>query len=164
MYVEPSTSRRDGPIRTYVTEDTMRANAVRVGCIPRILNTTNRPLTLLDNSVTEFTSRHCSETVTLAILIARRLMARFQGFYTWLRCREGSAALLYCILVQSFGSTPKEGISSLDCYTASKEELSNPIFRFHRFPCHYTKWLSSSRLTLFISWKMLFPATKRIRF
>jgi len=150
--------------RRYANEDTLHANAVRVGCIPRILITANSPLPLLINSVTEFTSRHCSETVTLAIWIARRLMAPFQRFSTSLNCREGRATLLYCILVQSFGSTPEEGISSLDCYTTRKEELSNTIFRFHRFPCHYTKWLRLSRLTLFISWKILFSATKCIRF
>ena len=115
------------------------------------------PSPLLINSVTEFTSRHCSEMVTLAIWIAGRLMARFQWFSTSLSCREGSATLLYCILVQPFGSTPEEGISSLDCYTTKKEELSNTIFRFHRFPCHYTKWLRLSRLTLFISWKICSP-------
>ena len=125
--------------RIYANEDTLHANAVRVWCIPRILITANRPLPLLINSVTEFMSRHCNEMVTLAIWIARRLMARFQRFSTSLSCREGSATLLYCILVQSFGSTSEEGISSLDCYTTKKEELSNAIFRFHRFPCHYTK-------------------------
>lgn len=150
--------------RRYANEDKLHANAVKVGCIPRILITVNRPLLLLINSVTEFTSRHCSETVTLAIWIASRLMAPFQRFSTSLSCREGSATLLYCILVQSFGSTPEEGISSLDCYTTRKEELSNTIFRLHRFPCHYTKWLRLSRLTLFISWKNLFSATKHIRF
>lgn len=150
--------------RIYANEDTLHANAVRVGCIPRILITVNRPLPLLINSVTEFTSRHCSETVTLAIWIASRLMAPFQRFSTSLSRREGSPTLLYCILVQSFGIMTEEGISSLDCYTTRKEELSNTIFRFHRFPCHYTKWLRLSHLTLFISWKIVFFATKRTPF